>query len=350
LSYVFGNEKAGVPILDVENPLNYDIPRTVSVQINYDFIAGEFTKAAELLPYFNELTTVDYGRAHKTAALAYLAKTYLFAKNWPEAEKAAAQVIDSKKHELLPVYSDVFKITNNWSSEYIWSATSNKTLGSMLPGVMLENKGWGQYNGWGYFQPTKELYDAYEAGDTRREATILKFGDKFTYFGNERDYASTNSQTGYQFNKYMDPFRYAGLAQVSANGDYPTTNLNVPLMRYAEVLLIAAEAKLMQGKSADTELNAIRNRSNLDSKSGMTMDDLKKERRCELAGEFSDRHYDLVRWGDAKAVYSQPKHTASGAIAFPARPQFNPAIHNVWPIPPSEINASKGVLTQNEGW
>ncbi|MDY3406876.1 RagB/SusD family nutrient uptake outer membrane protein [Riemerella anatipestifer] len=155
-----------------------------------------------------------------------------------------------------------------------------------------------------------------------------------------------------QFNKYMDAFKVDtknNPSIVSQNGDFPATNLNIPLMRYAEVILIAAEAKLMQGKNADTEINMIRVRAGLSPKSGNTMTDLKRERRNELAGEWSDRHRDLVRWGDAQAVYAKPLHGWSGNQVWEAR-NFNPAIHNVWAVPRREVLNSNGIITQNEGW
>ena len=99
----------------------------------------------------------------------------------------------------------------------------------------------------------------------------------------------------------MEPFTYSSPIGtfISPNGDHPTTALNPPLLRYAEVILIKAEAKLMQNKNADVEINMIRNRAGLASITNADMNELKKQRRCELAGELSDRHHDLVRWGDA---------------------------------------------------
>jgi hypothetical protein len=103
----------------------------------------------------------------------------------------------------------------------------------------------------------------------------------------------------------MDAFKYSLKdGHVNSNGDYPCTDLAVPIMRYAEVILIKAEALIMQGKSADTEINMIRKRAGLAPKTGCTLADLKHERRCELAGEWADRHRDLVRWGDAQAAYA----------------------------------------------
>ncbi|UOE50624.1 RagB/SusD family nutrient uptake outer membrane protein [Mucilaginibacter sp. SMC90] len=356
LAYQYADDRAGVPIITREN--NNDpnpTPRAANIAANYTYIESEFKKAANLLPYFDQLAPADYGRAHKVAAWAYLSKMYLYKKEWANAEKYADSVVNQGKRALLSNYADVFKAANNYSTEYIWSATSTAKgtsgWGSILPGVMLENKGWGFYNGWGYYQPTKELYDAFESGDKRREATILKPGDKFMYFGTERVYSSVNSLSGYQFNKYMEPFSYANpvSAEISANGDHPTTNLNVPLIRYAEVILIKAEAELMQNKNADKEINMIRNRAGLASIQNATLAELKNQRRCELAGEWADRHRDLIRWGDAQAAYAKPLHAYNGTVAWPAR-TFDPVINAVWAVPQTEIDRSNGVIKQNAGW
>ena len=189
----------------------------------------------------------------------------------------------------------------------------------------------------GVFPTNQRAFTEYEAGDKRRDVTILKSGDKFTFNGKERSYASSNSLTGYQFNKYMDAFKYPlNSGHVSANGDYPCTDLAVPIMRYAEVILIKAEAMLMMGQNADQEINMIRKRAGLAPKSGCTMADLKHERRCELAGEWADRHRDLVRWGDAKDTYAKPLHGADDKEVWASR-NFNPAVHNVWPFHKSKL-------------
>ena len=84
-------------------------------------------------------------------------------------------------------------------------------------------------------------------------------------------------------------------------------------------------------------------------KTGMTIDDLKRERRNELAGEWADRHRDLVRWGDAQATYAKPLHDFDGTVIWPAR-TFNPQVHDVWAVPQREIDNSAGVIKQNPGW
>lgn len=354
----YGNAKAGVPIvtrsnMDDPNPT----PRAANVDLNYDYIASELKAAANHLPFFDELAAADYGRPHKVAAWAVLSKVYLYKKDYANADKYADSVINQGKRDLMPQFADAFKAVNNWGPEYIWSALSTPQgaggWGSILPGVMLENKGWGKYNGWGYYMPTKELYDAYETGDIRREATILKPGDHFMFFGEDMVYSSINSLSGYQFRKYMDPFSFASPVgtHISPNGDHGTTDLNVPLLRFAEVLLIKAEAAIMlRGAGAgDVALNRIRVRAKLGTLSGMTLADLKRERRSELAGEWADRHRDMVRWGDAQAAYALPAHGYGGAVIWPAR-KFNPQVHDVWAVPQKEIDNSGGLIKQNAGW
>ncbi len=357
LAYNYGNDRAGVPIVNKYTPTpGAVVPRAANVNVNYDSVISDLKRAASLLPNFDTYKPADYGHAHRTAALAYLAKTYLYKKDYANAESYADSVILSGKHALLPNFADVFTIANNWTSEYIWSAYSTAAgtsgWGSILPGVMLELTGWGAYNGWGYYMPTRELVDEYEAGDLRKAATILQPGDQFKYFGAMRTYSTTNSTSGYQFRKYMEPFGYDKPigTYLSPSGDHPTTALNPPLLRYAEVILIKAEAKLMQGKNADAEINMIRKRAGLAPISGATMTDLKHERRMELAGEWADRHHDLVRWGDAQAAYAKPLHGYDASkVIWPAR-KFNPDVHNVWPVPQREIDASGGKIQQNQGW
>ena len=382
IAYLWGLKAQGVPYDGVENP-EYGKripPQLPSVTDNYAIIASDFQKAADLLPLFSTYGSADQGRAHKAAALGYLVKTYAYWAQYDPGKWALIPALcDTIKNvcgralitgQATPAdnYKAVFKIANNWSSEYIWSVTSSNLGGSEFMGVVLENTGWGIYNGWGYFQPTEELYDEYEAGDPRREATILKFGDQFTYFGLPWKYYSTNSLSGFQINKYMEPYSYGTNGDAGSNpminqdGNYPTTDLNLPLMRYAEILLFKAEALIQQGKNADAAapLNEVRARVGLAPIATPTMDDLKHERRCELACEWTDRFEDLKRWGDVAKINvplhgrihtnkTDPASPYTIQQVWPAR-NFDPAKYMAWPINPDEISASNGVYKQTPGW
>jgi hypothetical protein len=376
LAHTYGDNgpNGGVPIVTLENRYDNGFTRPASVIDNYQQIIEDLEMAVQLLPLFTTYSDSDKGRAHKDAALAYIAKTYLYwaqydDSKWSKVIEYCDKVTNSGSGRgLLDTnnpdedFAKVFTEQEDFGKEYIWSVVSGTQNGSKLPGVMLENKGWGDYNGWGYYQPTLELYNEFEEGDVRKKATILEFGQEFEWFGSTRRYASQNSQSGFQFNKYMDAYGYADPVGVTinANGNNPSSVIDVPLLRYAEILLMKAEAQIMLGQSGDAEINMVRDRAGLDPISGATLEDLKHERRVEFAGEFANRHFDLIRWGDADEVYAQPLHGRQHADKTnpdseyeiievrPARPQFDPNVHHVWLIPNRYISASG--IEQNKGW
>ena len=330
IAYRYGRVDNGVPFVRYEDFTDYDtqvneIPtQQASVIDNYKMIIEDFQKAADNLEWFKTYSTDNYGRATKDAALGYMVKTYAF---WAQHDKTQwaniPALVDKIETEggrgLLDSYADVFKIENNWSKEYIWSVNSRgeNYAGSIFPGIVLENKGWGVYNGWGYMKPTLELWAEYSDADDRRGATMLSYGDEFTYFGETRKfYSNSDLENGFAFCKYMDPFSRGKInykvndsgetvvdgysnSYISSNGDRPTTDLNVPLMRFAELLLFKAEALIMQGKNGEAAapLNRIASRAHEGvSYTAPTMMDLMHERRCELACEWTDRLFDLKRW------------------------------------------------------
>ena len=382
IAYLWGHKNQGVPFDGPENP-EYGKripPQLPSVTDNYAQIISDLQKAADLLPLFQTYGTTEQGRAHKAAAWGYMVKTYAYwaqhdASKWAlipaladKIKTEGGRALISGKGSGRANYQGVFKVENNFSSEYLWSVTSGVQGGSEFVGVILENKGWGIFNGWGYFQPTEELYQEYEANDPRREVTILKFGDKFTYFGKERAYFSTNSLSGFQINKYMEPYSYGTNEDASTNnminqnGDYPTTKLNLSLLRYAEILLFKAEALIMQGKNAEAAapLNEIRTRVGLAPVTSPTLADLKHERRVELACEWTDRLQDLKRWGDFAKINAplhgrihanktDPASAYTVQQIWPAR-SFDAAKHMAWPISPDEISRSNGAYKQTPGW
>lgn len=382
VAYTWGHKNLGVPF---DGPENSEYgkripPQLASVTDNYSQIIKDLEKAADLLPLFSSYAPNDQGRAHKTAAWGYMVKTYAYWAQYDPSKWALIPALCEKikneggralingKGSGKENYRSVFKVENNWGSEYIWSVTSGVQGGSIFPGVCLENKGWGVFNGWGYFQPTQELYNEYEPSDPRREVTILKFGDKFTYFGKERTYFSTNSLSGFQINKYMEPYGYGSNEQAGTNsminqsGDGPSTRLNLSLLRYAEILLFKAEALIQLGKNTEaaSPLNELRIRVGLSPLTSATMANLKHERRVELACEWTDRLADLKRWGDFEKINmplhgrihsnkTDPSSSFEVKEIWPAR-QFNSAKHMAWPINPDEISRSNGAYKQTPGW
>ena len=129
-------------------------------------------------------------------------------------------------------------------------------------------------------------------------------------------------------------------------------------MRYADVLLMAAEAYLQSNKAglALPLINQVRTRVNLPALSSVTLDNIKLERRLELAFE-GPRYQDLVRWGDAATVLKdQGKSVPTGKIvngqlqfATKSNAGFVAPKNNMFPIPFNELSSNPNVK-QNPGY
>jgi hypothetical protein len=142
----------------------------------------------------------------------------------------------------------------------------------------------------------------------------------------------------------------------SGTGAWDEAPINTKIIRYADVVLIAAEAAVMAGDNnkALTYINMIRRRARMCGDPGntvpadltgtVTLDQVKHERRVELALE-GGRFFDLVRWRDAEAKLDGMVRTGDGYVI-----DFIPGKHEFFPIPQREIDLSKGKLTQYEGW
>jgi hypothetical protein len=382
-AYRHGRPDQGVPFDRYEDfdPYEYGIPeQRASVMENYDLIIQDLEKAAAIVPVFDAYGEDDYGRVHKAAVWGYMVKTYAYwAQHDPSKWALIPPLVDKMESEggrgLLSSYADVFLMANNWSREYIWSVNSSGRInptGSVIPGVVLENKAWGRYNGWGYYKPTLGLYNEFAEGDQRRGVTMLEYDDEFVLFGETRRFYSTSDdESGFMINKFMEPFSYGEVyadghgesPYVNTNGDWMVTDLNLPFMRHAELVLFKAEALIMQGNgaAAATELNRLTSRAGLGNVyTSATLDDLKHERRCELACEPTDRFMDLKRWQDwdklnaprmirQYADRGDPKSTwvEAQSASWGAPRNFNPATDIAFPYNPDDVTKADGKLKQN---
>lgn len=320
VAYRYGLDVQGVPFVRYEDfPAGYDNsipPQQASVVDNYKLIIEDMDKAIEYLPRFEEYGADDKGRAHDAAAVAFKAKVYAYWATWDATQWthviSMVNDLESTYHrDLADTYAELFSsdFGDWWNEEYIWTIPGNggsQGGGSEFPGVILENKGWGKYNGWGQNKPSYDIYEEMlkdGAGNDRLVRSILEYGQEFQFLGEKRAfYSSSDIEAGFMINKYMDPFKHADAAEngyINTNGDWPTARINFPVIRFAEMLLFRAEAYLMtdQADKATLDLDRIRKRSNLSPLKGTaTMADLYHERRCELAFEFTDHLFDLKRW------------------------------------------------------
>jgi len=232
------------------------------------------------------------------------------------------------------------------------SQPGSNDIGSQFASVQ-GVRGAGEWNlGWGQHTATQELADAFEEGDPRKDETLLYFirngkDDPESIPANkpygEKPVSNADVIAKY-FNKkvYTDP----AMRLKFTKGGYW---VNIRLIRYADVVLMASEAACELGdlSSARNYLEMVRARArgnNIGILPEVTTNNqnelreaIRHERRVELGMEF-DRFYDLVRWGIAKEVL----HDA-GKTGYQDR-------HALLPIPQDEIDKSNGVLVQNPNY
>lgn len=339
IAYRYGTKDLGVPFVayeSVEGGYNNQIPeQSPSVMDDYAQIVSDLQKAEEILPRFEEYDATNRGRPHKAAAAAVMAKVYAYwgmwdKSQWPHVIECVNRLENSYGRDLHPSYSELFAADFDkfWTKEYCWGYPSpgGKDYagggGIEFPGVCLEQNGWSAelpvgmgYNGWGQFKPTEDIYQEMAKDNWEKDAdgktiknerlskSILEYGDKFTYYGFDFTFYTVQGiETGFQIGKYMDAFVSPDANTVTAldNQDWPCTRVMWPIVRFADCLLLRAEANLVAGNAAAAakDINRIRERSHLKPiGSSATWTDLYHERRCELVFEMANDHaFDCKRW------------------------------------------------------
>ena len=329
----------------VETPEELQSPARDQADI-YAQIEADCQAAATALPA--AWTGADLGRATKGAALALLAKTYLYEKKWALAASTAQQVT-ALGYTLLPVFADNFRAATKNNAESIFSVQHTSNLSPSQGNNLNQWFAPRQQNGYGFFYPTKSLVNNFEqtsAGvvDPRLDYSVGRAGQSF--FGVPFD--TTWSTTGYLSKKHLQPL-----------SEVPTTtkgdgNLNYQAIRYGEVLLIEAEASNEAGNSAAAlvALNKVRKRAResylydptlpgtgtvpagllpdiTTNDQSQLREFIRRERRSELALEFQ-RFFDVIRYGETYA-----------RAALSDKPNFNYARHKFYPVPQSERDTNK---------
>jgi len=307
----------------------------------YTAIEQDLTDAAAVLPV--SYGPSDVGRATKGAALALHAKVAMYQKKWSDVLNYTQQVM-GLGYSLFPDFGKMFRIPNENCSESIFEIQCNFVAGNSD----ISNSQYSQVQGnrdaaagWGFNVPTQNLVDAFEPGDPRLNATVM-FAGTTTAEGDVVPAASAGAPTMYNMKSYV-PFE---LAVVDNQG----ADQNVRVIRYADVLLMNAEAnnELGNASAALASLEMVRARARAMSANPsstlppVTITDQNQlrtaiwhERRVELAMEF-DRYFDVIRQGRGTEVF--------GPLGWKADK------NEVWPIPQPEIDISAGKLVQNSGY
>lgn len=298
-----------------------------------NFLVKEFSESSADLPRYKELKADEKGRACKQAALAFLGRLFLAEERWEEAAKAFKQIIDFGDNTLYNNYTDLFTEKGESSSEIIFSfqylpgLAGNAIHQHALPA---KDGGWCLANVLGslfeayeftdgsQFSFDSPLYNSSDLGenrDPRLRYTILYNGADFKgekYISDpdskspDKVMGGQTTQTGFLLRKFLDE-GYSGSLTLYG-GD-------VPVIRYAEVLLSYLEASLEMNNGVVTQdlldqtVNLIRKRPSVNMPP-ITLEntqDLRKrirnERRVELACE-GIRYWDIIRWHIGEEVLS----------------------------------------------
>lgn len=361
-----------VPLI-TSTPKSFEeyFPTQASPDAVWDQIIADLEQAKSLLP-----ATWDggnAGRATSGSATGLLGKSHLYRGNWAAAETAFMEVVNSGNYSLLPAenYQENFGITNENNQESLFElqylGLETFAWGVDIPGVGTMGNFHIDYappskspdqshyvNAW-----VKNLFEA--NGETvRRNATLAYDYDGSTGYGGtdfKTDFVEDIALAESESMEAIFSRKYAGLdLGERASVDFLGTNVgnNWRIIRYADVLLMLAEAINEQGKSADAigYINKVRERANVDVlEDGLSQDDVKQaiidERVLELTGE-GHRFFDLVRWGladdymGAESLHGDHPKSLSGGTFTSGRDEY------IW-IPVSEL-AANDKLNQNPGY
>lgn len=329
-----------------------------SVSQVYAQIQKDLAVAIQYLP--KQWDSKYIGRVTQGTAQTLLAKAYLYQKNWSQCLTYCNAVISSGVYSLDPSYAHLFTEAGENGTESIFEIQNYESSnGSISYTNSLANiegvRGTGSWNlGWGWNLPDSNLVlNAYEANDPRLNQTVLFAGQPDGVYGvTVPSYQPGNSVNNWPYwNKkvYTDPVRRA------ATGDFGGNWLHTIILRYADVLLMAAEAanETGDGATAAKYLEMVRNRASGNLGQSRTLlpyiayqnqtqmrTAIKKERRVEFAMEF-ERFYDLVRWTPATDGIDAP--TVYASKGYQTKNQY-------YPIPQPDIDKSNGVLKQNPNY
>jgi hypothetical protein len=322
--------------------------------------------------------------------MAFLGRIYLSEKRFAEAAQVYKQIIDFGDNIIDPNYASIFTTENEMSAENIFSVqyfegfAGNGLAQHALPAV---KGGWHILNPlenlaveydfidgtpFSYDDPRYDLSDRGANRDPRFAATFLYDGCTFggSIYDSHPDHSSSPDQltyskqatrTGYGLRKFFDE-NFSGDLVTGYGG-------NVPIIRYAEVLLSYLEAKLEAGDEItqdllDMTINIVRGRASVEMPPITVTDPdqlrpiLRKERRIELALE-GIRYWDLLRWGILGEVMQGdfwgaafPDATNTGNKPDPTgrkrwwvdNKAFRIGVDEVWPIPQSEAAINPALL------
>lgn len=270
----------------------------------------------------NERTDIPGGITRFTA-LAIKALANLELKNYPLVAETTGEIINSNKFSLEGDFYELFKIRGKLNNENILEMQYSDLAQATGDNyaylfAFFGPQGWtpavaGAGDGWGFWEPSqKYIKFMLDRGETVRLETSVLFTDDGIAaiqadpaYSNLPSWISSTTRSGDKLNNYARALfasgkHYLPSNQLTTGRTEYGTNKNLPVIRYAEILLMYAEA-LTQGASgsagtADAAVNLVRDRAGLNPISGVTLEQVLDEKFAELAMEWGQRYYDMVRY------------------------------------------------------
>ncbi|MCF8360934.1 MAG: RagB/SusD family nutrient uptake outer membrane protein [Prolixibacteraceae bacterium] len=362
LTRVYG----GVPVVDhILLPSEYKtLPRGTIKEV-YEQMEKDLLSAITHLPYESQIADNEKGRASKGAAQALLAKIYVYESSyftyygtddarfgnvqnrWKEAFDLCREIIDSGEYELVGSNGETYDTF--WSPEtngfrYLFSVEGNNNKESIFAIQHIHSTGYSNYSygcalnqfvgarallrkdgsfptqndhAWGFWVPTHKLFNLFDPNDVRRKVAIGQAPDSISGYPGDSLYGEINNVEGW-FTIARTIYQATGLENFKyeigphnsmiVDGGFQGNTQNMYYIRYADVVLLAAEAAMMDnnpGKALEY-FNLIRKRARncgdgihpADFTGAVTRQDIMDERAREFALE-GERFFDLVRWKEA---------------------------------------------------
>ncbi|WP_138429623.1 RagB/SusD family nutrient uptake outer membrane protein [Fodinibius saliphilus] len=320
----------------------------------WDQIIADFEEAKSTLPA--SYSAADKGRATKWAAQGYLGKAYMFLHEFDKADDEFKNIIDNGGFSLMSNFTDNFNGNGENGPESLFEIqhSSKRPNGFTESTPLYNEQAPGIMGGWEEFFPSDWLFsrmmeDTTASGELSDRAMGTVFFDHPNSTADGIAYADIKSDLGSEKRFYK---KYLYSNDIS-DGNTTRSGMNVHLMRYADILLLYAEAlnELGQTQQAIPYVNQVRQRSeSADLSNSMSQSQLRThlrhvERPVEFAMEFGIRWFDLARWNKGNLSIKDVL-TNHGK---PDAANFEEGKHELYPIPLSEINKN-AKLEQNSGY
>lgn len=317
------------PVEDFSSSAN--IPKTSAAEI-YKNIVADLTFAEENLPVkWSEGTE----RPTVAAAKSLLAWVYITMAGeqikdqsmWAKAAAKAKEVITKKNEygtDLLPDYEDLWKVNNRYNKESIFAFNFADGLGDNQCGAEWRPGGVGKESGWAFFYTLPSYVNQFDDADKRKAATFLT------------EIVSTVDKKTYTVANFGNPYPHGKKWCDAGREDFSQrnkrTDMYIPIIRYADVLLIFAEAENeANGPTADAynAVNRLRDRAGMPHLEGLSKEDFREAIRKEWILETTHERiyrFNLVRWGtylDVMKAYFQEnfpekvKNVTADKLYFP---------------------------------